>query len=453
MLGLLKMLKVGTKSLTLHPLRSLLTVLGIFIGVASVVWLLAIGEGISIKAREQIEGLGADNIIVRSLKPPPETTSGSNGPLPYGLTRDDYALLSSLPTVERAIRIREIRRQFRYGRDGNNASSSGSARAYGKVDGRLVGCTPEYDEVTQLKVDRGHFITQAEMLNETNVCVLAAGTAERLFRYEDPIGKSIHVDEDYYRVVGVMKERTASAGIGGSLAAQDFDNDVYIPITTLWKRIGDAVVTRRAGSMEGEIVQLSQITLRVNDVENVLETAKAVEASLKLKHKNDDYTVVVPLELLEQAKTTRLMFIVFMGIIAAISLLVGGIGIMNIMLATVTERTREIGIRRALGAKRRDITRQFLVETVLLSVVGGLTGILGGLTCRPLVNWGRSLLESAFPAAMQNLPEVVRDVAPVVVPWSIPLAFSISMAVGVVFGLYPAMRAAAMDPIEALRHE
>jgi ABC-type antimicrobial peptide transport system permease subunit len=147
------------------------------------------------------------------------------------------------------------------------------------------------------------------------------------------------------------------------------------------------------------------------------------------------------------------MFIVFMGIIAAISLVVGGIGIMNIMLATVTERTREIGIRRALGAKRRDITRQFLVETVLLSVVGGVTGILGGLTCRPLVNWARSLLDTAFPEAMKNLPEVVRDVAPVVVPWSIPLAFGISMAVGVVFGLYPAMRAAAMDPIEALRHE
>jgi putative ABC transport system permease protein len=444
MFRFLKALKVGVKSLALHPLRSLLTVLGIFIGVASVVWLLAIGEGISIKAREQIEGLGADNIIVRSVKPPPETTSGSIGPLPYGLTRDDYELLSDLPTVERAIRIREIRRQFRYGREG---------RTHGKVDGRLVGCTPEYADVTQLKVDRGHFITQAEMMNEANVCVLAAGTAERLFRVEDPIGKSIHVDEDYYRVVGVMKKRTASAGIGGSLAAQDFDNDVYIPITTLWKRIGDTVVTRRAGSMEGEVVQLSQVTLRINDVENVLETAKAVENTLRMRHKGDDYAVVVPLELLEQAKSTRIMFIVFMGIIAAISLVVGGIGIMNIMLATVTERTREIGIRRALGAKRRDITRQFLVETVLLSVVGGVTGILGGLTCRPLVIWGRGQLESFFPDAMQNLPEVVRDVAPVVVPWSIPLAFSISMAVGVVFGLYPAMRASAMDPIEALRHE
>jgi putative ABC transport system permease protein len=156
---------------------------------------------------------------------------------------------------------------------------------------------------------------------------------------------------------------------------------------------------------------------------------------------------------LEQARSTRMMFILFMGAIAAISLVVGGIGIMNIMLATVTERTREIGIRRALGAKRSDITRQFLAETIVLSVVGGMTGILGGLTCGPLSDWARQLAAHLAPHAMSSLPEVVRDVRPEVVPWSIPLAFGISVVVGVVFGLYPARRAAMMDPIEALRHE
>jgi putative ABC transport system permease protein len=159
-------------------------------------------------------------------------------------------------------------------------------------------------------------------------------------------------------------------------------------------------------------------------VRNVLATAEIVKDTLAAHHREADYSVTVPLELLEQAKTTRLMFMLFMGVIAAISLVVGGIGIMNIMLATVTERTREIGIRRALGAKRRDIARQFLVETVVLAIVGGLTGVVGGLTCRPMVQ---------------------------AVTWSIPLAFGISVGVGVVFGLYPAVRAAAMDPIEALR--
>ena len=321
------------------------------------------------------------------------------------------------------------------------------------VDGRLVGCTPEYAEVTKLDVDRGHFISDAELRDKKNHCVLAAGTAEKLFPFEDPIGRSIHIEEAYYVVVGVMKPRMASAGIGGSFTGQDYNFDVYIPISTLWSRIGDLVVTRRSGSFEGEIVELSQVTLRVDKIDNVLETADLITETLARYHRTDDYTVTVPLELLEQAKTTRMMFILFMGLIAAISLVVGGIGIMNIMLATVTERTREIGIRRALGAKRGDIIRQFLVETIALSIVGGLTGILGGLTCRVIVRLVRRALEGAMPEVMERLPEVIQTVEPVIVPWSIPLAFSISVMIGVIFGVYPAMRAAAMDPIEALRHE
>ena len=432
--------QLGTKSLLLHPLRSLLTVLGIFIGVCSVIWLLAIGEGISQKAQEQIEGLGANNIIVRSIKPPSEVTDGVSGAIPYGITRRDYAgLTETIPTIERSLPIREIRRRFNHG-----------ARV---VDGRLVGCTPEYAEVTRLEVARGRFLTDADGIDKQNHCVLAAGTAERLFPLDDPIGRSIRVEDLYFVVVGVMAPKDPTAGVGGSLAGQDFNYDVYVPIETLWSRVGDMVITRRGGSTEAEVVELSQITLRVNQVAEVMETADLVRETFLRSRRYEDYGITVPLELLEQARTTRLMFIIFMGLIAAISLIVGGIGIMNIMLATVTERTREIGIRRALGAKRSDITRQFLVETVALSVVGGITGVLGGLTCRPLMNWGRRGLESFMPDVVEQLPEVIRAVEPVIVPMSIPLAFGISVTIGVIFGLYPAMRAAAMDPIEALRHE
>ena len=431
--------QLGVKALLLHPLRSLLTVLGIFIGVASVIWLLAIGEGISLKAQEQIAGLGADNIIVRSVQPPSENTDGFRGPVQYGITRQDFNRLSELiPTIDRAVPLRELRRQFRY--------------TDRMVDGRLVGCTPEYQALNRMDIERGHFITAAEVDGKKNVCVLGSGTAERLFPFEDPIGRAIHVEQDYYVVVGVMRPRDPTAGVGGSLSAQDFANDVYIPISTLWQRIGDLVITRRSGSFTGERIELSQVTLRVKDTDSVPQTADVVRSLLAKFHRDEDYGVTVPLELLEQARSTRLMFIAMMGMIAAISLVVGGIGIMNIMLATVTERTREIGIRRALGAKRRDIIRQFLIETTVLSVMGGVTGILGGIVCGPAFRGVRSALEAFFPDLLMTLPDVVRTVTPVVVPWSIPLAFGIAVGVGILFGLYPARRASMMNPIEALRH-
>lgn len=438
----LRTLKLGVKSLLLHPLRSALTVLGIFIGVASVIWLLAISEGISLEARRQIESLGADTIMIRSVKPSSEKTAGNSGVVPYGLTRAEYAmLLSTVPTLKSAIPIREIRRQFQYGDR--------------KIDGRLVGCTPEYADFTRLTVRRGHFISDAENFLRETSCVLAARVADRLFPYEDPIGKRVYIPEhtDYYFIVGVLEHRSASAAIGGSMDSQDFSNDIYIPIKTLQQRIGDTVVRRGSGSFEGESVELNQITVRVNSTDEVKSTAALIEGALESHSELEDIAVVVPLELLEQAETTRMMFMVFMGLVAAISLLVGGIGIMNIMLATVTERTREIGVRRALGAKRNDIVLQFLVEAAVLSVVGGLTGILAGIFCEPAIVMMREFALWKYPDTMEQLPDVVRNVTPSIVPASIPIAFIISLVVGVVFGLFPAYRAAQMNPIDALRHE
>jgi putative ABC transport system permease protein len=185
----------------------------------------------------------------------------------------------------------------------------------------------------------------------------------------------------------------------------------------------------------------------------VLAVADLVRETIGKYHTLNDFVITVPLELLQQARTTRMMFILFLGLIAAISLVVGGIGIMNIMLATVTERTREIGIRRAIGAKRRDITSQFLVESVVLSLAGGALGVAGGMLCRPLSVWIREALKHFYPEQMAQLPALIQEVEPQLVSWSIPLAFVISVAVGVMFGVYPAIRAALLDPIEALRHE
>lgn len=429
-------LRLSVKSLLLHPLRSALTVLGIFIGVAGVIWLLAIGEGIGRKAEQQIAELGARNILVRTIKPAADEAIDGG----YGLTRADFErIAATIPTLEKALPIRVVVKEFRY-----------LTRSF---EGRLVGCTPDYAEVTRLTVQQGRFLTEADGLHERNHCVLAAETARRLFPTGSPLGKRVMVDEEFYLVVGVMAPRNASAGVGGSLAAEDFSKDIYIPIETLWRRIGDMIVIIKPGSFQRDLVEVSQFTLQVDHRDRVIRTADIVRNTIAQDHTLDDYTVTVPLELLEQAKTTRLMFILFLGMIAAVSLVVGGIGIMNIMLATVTERTREIGVRRALGAKRRDITSQFLTEAVVLSVVGGLLGVGGGLLCPVLAERLRVWLEYGFSEQMKTLPPVIREIEPLIVPWSIPAAFAISAIVGVLFGVYPAIRAARLDPIEALRHE
>ena len=428
-------LKLGLQSLFLQKLRAGLAALGIFIGTSTVIWLVAMGEGVSYQAQQQIKELGATNIIVRSVKPSSDSKENTSPIITYGLLREDYQrILSNLPNLRRAIPMREIRREIRM----NDRI----------VDAKVVGCTEDYLELNRLSISRGRWLNTRD--RGDNVIVLADQTARILFPYEDPIGRSVRVGNEVYVVVGQTKPRTASAAIGGSLEARDYSLDAYAPLRTLQKRIGDMVVNRRSGSFGGEVVELSQITLTVDDVEEVDATASVVGSLLEQFHENDDFAVVVPKELLNQAEKTRAMFNVLLVIIAGISLLVGGIGIMNIMLATVTERTREIGVRRALGAKRRDIIQQFLTETIVLTASGGLLGVLFGLMCNPIFRTMRALLSSISP---NSLPSIVQTLEPRIAPWSVVLALLISVGVGLVFGVFPARQAARMDPIEALRHE
>jgi putative ABC transport system permease protein len=418
-------------------MRASLAALGIFIGTTTVIWLVAMGEGVSHRAQQQIKDLGATNIIIRSKEPPAggDSRDSNSRVKSYGLLRADYErILSNIPNIRRAVPMRELRFELR--RDNRTA------------DAKLVGCSEDYLTLNQLEIARGRWLGPSD--RGEKVVVLADGTARRLFPYEDPIGRVIWVGSEFYVVVGQTRPRTASAAIGGSLDARDYSLDAYIPLKTLRHRVGDLVMTRTGGMFQGEWVELSQITVTIDEIEEIDETASIIETLLKKYHTKDDYAVVVPKELLRQAERTRAMFNVLLVVIAGISLLVGGIGIMNIMLATVTERTREIGIRRALGATRRHIIQQFLTETVVLTASGGLLGVLFGLLCGPFF---RALRASVTWISPDLLPAVVHTLEPRIAPWSVILSLCISIGVGVLFGIYPARRAAWMDPIEALRHE
>jgi putative ABC transport system permease protein len=285
-------------------------------------------------------------------------------------------------------------------------------------------------------VARGRFFSDLEMEGDSSVCVIGAEMVAKLFPLETPLGNFVRVGSDYYRVIGVMEPRGKSAVAEDSSDGDKggVPNRMFIPLSTARTRYGEILTKQRSGSFERERVALHEVTVKVASREEVVNVSLAVKTLLDRNHKKKDYDLVVPLELLKRAERTKQIFNIVLGSIAAISLLVGGIGIMNIMLASVTERTREIGIRRALGAKRRDIIIQFLAETVMLSGTGGLIGVALGVIIPHLVSYFAGMVT-------------------ILTFWSPLIAFSISGLVGVVFGLYPAFRAASMDPVEALRHE
>ncbi|HSQ55523.1 MAG TPA: ABC transporter permease [Gemmata sp.] len=423
------------KSLWLHKLRSFLSVLGIIIGVWSVIVLMAFGEGSMHDALEDIKRQGATNIIVRSVKPSNDSaTAQRQRVLTYGLLQKDLDRIGTLgDSILRIVPLRVFPSEARNAERVLN-------------DARVIGTTPEYGDVHKLDLARGRFLSETDERDRNNYCVLGSEAADKLFPFEDPLGKAIQFRSFDFTVIGVLRERMPTGGSGGSQAAEEFNKDIYLPLSTTVARFGQVIVTRASGSFSAEQVEFNQITITASDIEKVRPLGAAIKSILAENHGfTNDWAVTIPLDKLEQAEREKARFLGLMAAIASISLLVGGIGIMNIMLATVTERTREIGIRRALGAKQRDITLQFLIEAVVQTTIGGLCGVALGLlsvfVAPPLAELVRSWgwVDKSFP---------VRLHVPIIF---VALAFSV--CVGVVFGLYPAWRASRLDPIEALRHD
>jgi putative ABC transport system permease protein len=319
---------------------------------------------------------------------------------------------------------------------------------WNRVTSQAYGVTPELQEVANLRLEpRGRYITDEDVRRASPVAVIGAHVAEKFFRLRDPIGATFRIDSQLFRVIGVLQPIGLAGGKGSALVGRDWNDDVHIPITTAEIQFGDQISRRAAGSFQNEELQLAEIYITAPDTDSVIEDAARIRRILEPGHENlADVEIIVPWELLEEAKRVARIGNVVTILIASVSLLVGGIGIMNIMLATVTERTREIGIRRALGATRRHVIAQFLVETSSLSMLGGLLGIGIGIGLAMAIDHGLPALNN-----LGWLRDI--DLEADVTAWSIIVSFLVAASVGIVFGLYPAILASRKDPVVALRHD
>ena len=398
-----------------HKLRTLLTMLGIIFGVAAVIAMLSIGEGAKQESLEQIRQMGISNIIVQhwDKEDDQEDSADADQNKSQGLTWDDarsierICLLAEYVTPQRELKIR--------------------AQAHGNTFRTMaVGTTADYLTVLDAQMGSGVYFSQEDLRESKRVCVLGADAKRALFFFDDPLGGRVKIRNQWFTVIGVLADKGAAGGkIGGVLEVRNTDEDIYIPLTTILSRF----------HWEPADAELSQITVKISASKQLQEAAAIVRTILNRRHRGvEDFKIAIPEELLRQSQKTQQIFNIVMGCIAGISLVVGGIGIMNIMLASVLERTREIGIRRALGARRHDILSQFLVESLLVSLLGGLIGVILGYA----------------------VPEIITLYAgwrTIVQPWTIALAFGVSASVGIGFGIYPARQAALLNPIDALRYE
>jgi putative ABC transport system permease protein len=397
------LVRLGVRSLTLHKLRSSLSILGVVFGVAAVVAMSSVGEGARRQTLAQIAALGIDSVTVRPRPP------AAGEPLPSALpAAAAESLLHVVPGVRAVAPLRVV----------ELPAEAGGRRAAAIV----IGTTPKYREAARLSLAGGRFLADLDVAEGKRVAVLGAALARALFPLEVPLGRSVRVGGDFFRVVGVLEGRASPRGRDLAIRARDLNRALLVPLPALDRGA--------PGRKDG----VDEIVFRVGSPEAVMEAAGVAQALLHRTTGGQALEIVVPREILRQRQRTQRIFNVVTGAVAGISLLVGGIGIMNIMLASVAERTREVGIRRALGARRKDIAAQFLAESSLLTVTGGVLGsalgLLGSFLIQGLAGW---------PTAVH--------------PLMLLAALVVALGVGIGFGFYPAWHAAGLEPIDALRRE
>jgi len=399
-------LQIAAEALRRYKLRTGLSVLGVVLGVAAVIAMMSVSDGARREALRQVESLGLDNLVARS-----RGSSAFGGP-PHGLVAADVDRLTALvplvhtaaPLVERYLRV---------------------AHADKAAMTRVLGVRSTYRDILRLDVARGRFLSAVDERSLASVCVIGGSLASQLFGYRSPLGERLRAGDRYYEVVGVLRAQGSDPGAAGALAWRDLNQVVFVPLPTLSGRTLEVA--------PGQPVD--EIWLQVADGERVDELASIVDHALVRFHgTHQDFDIIVPRELLAQRTRTQRTFSVVVGSVAALALLVGGIGIMNIMLTSVVERTHEIGVRRTVGATRRDVTVQFLVEALLMTLSGGVLGIAIGA--------GVSWVITAYAGWSTRVS-----------PAAVALAFLVSLAVGVIFGLYPAVKAAQLEPVDAVRYE